>query len=152
LRRLTLRLVFGAIAQLATHLYRPGWLGTIGTIHFARWVMVPGTPDLVFLSNYGGSWESYLEDFITKAHAGLTGVWSNTQGFPRTANLVQLGASDGDHFKRYARRSQRPTGCWYTAYPALTTTNIRTNAAIRQGLGTILTEEEARRWLTLFGS
>ena len=151
-RRLTLRLTFAAIAQLAAHVFRPGWLGTLGTIHFARWVMVPGTGDLLFLSNYGGSWESYLEDFITKAHFGLTGVWSNTQGFPRTANLVQLGARDGDRFKRWARRQQVPTGCWYSAYPDLTTTNIRTNAAIRQGLGTVLTEEEARRWLSLFGS
>jgi deferrochelatase/peroxidase EfeB len=152
LRRIAVKLVFAAIAQLATHLYRPGWLGTLGTIHFARWVMVPGTADLVFLSNYGGSWESYLEDFITKAHHGLTGVWSNSQGFPRTANLIQLGARDGDRFKRWARRQQVPTGCWYSAYPDLTTAIIRTNAAIRQGLGTILTEEEARRWLTLFGS
>jgi hypothetical protein len=152
LRRAALKAVFAAIAQLATNLYRPGWLGTLGTIHFARWLRVPNTRDLIFLSNYGGSFESYLEDFITKAHVGLTGVWSNTEGFPRTSNLVQQGASDGDFFKRWARRQQVPTGCWYSAYPQLTTTNIRTNAAIRQGLGTILTEEEARRWLLLFGA
>ncbi|MCU1383190.1 MAG: hypothetical protein JWL71_1887 [Acidobacteria bacterium] len=152
LRRAALKAVFAAIAQLATNLFRPGWLGTLGTIHFARWVRVPGTRDLIFLSNYGGSFESYLEDFITIAHAGLTGVWSNTEGFPRTSNLVQQGASDGDFFKRWARRQQVPTGCWYSAYPQLTTTNIRTNAAIRQGIGTILTEEEARRWLLLFGA
>ncbi|HET9193185.1 MAG TPA: hypothetical protein VFO21_09910 [Vicinamibacterales bacterium] len=152
LRRVALKLVFAAIAELATYLYRPGWLGTLGTIHFARWVMVPGTGDLVFLSNYGGSWESYLEDFITKAANGLTAVWSNSEGFPRTANLIQLGAADGDRFKRWGRRNQAPTGCWYTAYPDLTTAIIRTNAAIRQGLGTIVTEEEARRWLLLFGS
>jgi deferrochelatase/peroxidase EfeB len=151
LRRVALKVVFTAIAQLATHLYRPGWLGTLGTIHFARWVRVPGTRDLIFLSNYGGSFESYLEDFITKAHIGLTGVWSNTEGFPRAVNLIQQGATDGDFFKRWARRQQVPTGCWYSAYPQLTTTNIRTNATIRQGLGTILTEEEARRWLLLFG-
>ena len=152
LRGAALKVVFAAIAQLATNLFRPGWLGTLGTIHFARWVRVPGTRDLIFLSNFGGSFESYLEDFITIAHAGLTGVWSNTEGFPRTSNLVQHGASDGDFFKRWARRQQVPTGCWYSAYPQLTTTNIRTNAAIRQGLGTILTEEEARRWLLLFGA
>ena len=112
LRGLAVRFVFAAIAQLATHLYRPGWLGTLGTIHFARWVTVPGTRDLLFLSNYGGSWESYLEDFITKAHNGLTGVWSNTLGFPRTSNLIQFGARDGDRFKRWARRQMVPTGCW----------------------------------------
>ena len=152
LRVAAMKVVFTAVAQLAAHLFRPGWLGTLGTIHFARWVRVPGTRDLIFLSYYGGSFESYLEDFITKAHNGLTGVWSNTEGFPRTANLIQQGASDGDFFKRWARRQQVPTGCWYSAYPQLTTANIRTNAAIRQGLGTILTEEEARRWLLLFGA
>jgi deferrochelatase/peroxidase EfeB len=152
LRPAVLKAVFATIMQLAANLFRPGWLGTLGTIHFARWVRVPGTRDLIFLSNYSGSFESYLEDFITIAHAGLTGVWSNTEGFPRAANLVQQGASDGDFFKRWARRQQVPTGCWYSAYPQLTTTNIRTNAAIRQGLGTILTEEEARRWLLLLGA
>jgi deferrochelatase/peroxidase EfeB len=152
LRSVAVKAVFAAIAQRATYQFRPGWLGTLGTIHFARWVRVPHTRDLLFLSNYGGSFESYLEDFITIASFGLTGVWSNTEGFPRASNLIQGGASDGDFFKRWARRQQVPTGCWYSAYPQLTTTNIRTNAAIRQGLGTIVTEEEARRWLLLFGA
>ena len=102
------------------------------------------TRDLLFLSNYGGSWESYLEDFITKAHTGLTGIWSNTVGFPRTTNLFQDGATDGERFKRWARRQQVPTGFWYSAYPDLTTANIRTNAAIRQGLAAAMTEDEAQ--------
>ena len=34
----------------------------------------------------------------------------------------------------------------------MTTANIRTNAIVRQGIATILTEEEASRWLSLFGS
>jgi deferrochelatase/peroxidase EfeB len=152
LRQLTLRFALAGVFQVATKVSRPGLLGGLGTIHFARWVMVPKTGDLLFLSNYGGSWESYLEDFITKAHNGLTAVWSNTQGFPRSSNLVNEGARNGARFKRWARRQQVPTGFWYSAYPDLTTTHIRNNAAIRQGLGTILTEEEATRWLSLFGS
>ena len=152
LRRVTLRLAFWFMAQLSARYFRPGFLGTLGTIHFARWVTVPGTRDLLFLSNYGGSWESYLEDFITKAHTGLTGIWSNTVGFPRTSNLFQDGATDGERFKRWARRQQIPTGFWYSAYPGLTTANIRTNAVVRQGLGAAMTEDEARRWLSLFGS
>jgi deferrochelatase/peroxidase EfeB len=152
LRRFTLRVAFWTIGQLSTRYFRPGFLGALGTINFARWVMVPGTGDLLFLSNYGGSWESYLEDFITKAHAGLTGVWSNTVDFPKTSNLFQDGATDGERFKHWARRQQIPTAFWYTAYPELTTSNIRTNALIRQGLATAMTEDEARRWLALFGS
>ncbi|RWK56553.1 MAG: hypothetical protein EOR45_37505, partial [Mesorhizobium sp.] len=92
LRGLTLRIAFWVIAQLATHRFRPGFLGEISTIHYARWVLLPKTNKLLFFSNFGGSWESYLEDFITKAASGLTGVWSNTVGFPRTENLFFKGA------------------------------------------------------------
>lgn len=152
LRWFTSRLVFWAVGEFATHYYRAGFLSDIGTIHFARWVTPPGSPDLVFLSNYGGSWESYLEDFITRAHAGLTGVWSNSIGFPRSENLIQKGATDGERFKRYARRSMAPTRFWYSAYPSLTTANIRANADIRRGLSGAMTEDEAESWLALFGS
>ncbi len=151
-RGFTTRLAFWLVASLAPRLFKPGFLGDIGTIHFARWVTLPGTRDLIFFSNFGGSWESYLEDFITKAHAGLTAVWSNTVGFPRTVNLIQEGATDGERFKRYARRSMIHTPFWYSAYPALTTDNVRSAAAIRVGLAGAMTDEEAVTWLALFGS
>lgn len=152
LRNVVLRLVFWVIVQTASTVYRPGFLGELGTIHFARWIRLPGTNKLLFFSNYGGSWESYLEDFITKAHAGLTGVWSNTLGFPRTKNVFQDGAIDGERFKRWARRQQQPTRFWYSAYPHLTTARIRLNSGIRLGLATAATEDEASEWLSCFGS
>ncbi|TIV93258.1 MAG: cytochrome, partial [Mesorhizobium sp.] len=133
LRRLALRLSFYLISISAQKVFRPGFLATINTIHFARWVLLPGTNRLMFFSNYGGSWESYLEDFIAKASAGLTGVWSNTDGYPRTRWLFLDGARDGDRFKRWARRQQVPTLFWYTAYPNLNTTRIRINSRIRRG-------------------
>ncbi|MDH0863906.1 hypothetical protein [Mitsuaria sp. GD03876] len=152
LRGLTIRLAFWAVATLNAMNPRVGRLGDIGTIHFARWIMIPGTRDLVFFSNFGGSWESYLEDFITKAHAGLTAVWSNTTGFPRSRRLFQDGATDGERFKRYARQSMRHTPFWYCAYPSLTTDNIRTHRRIRCGLDVAETEADAVHWLTNFGS
>ncbi|MFN3228693.1 MAG: Dyp-type peroxidase [Asticcacaulis sp.] len=152
LRAFTLRFAYLVIATLATFQFRPGFLGDLGTIHFARWVKLPRTNILLFFSNYGGSWESYLEDFITKASHGLTGVWSNTKHYPRTENLFFKGATDGDRFKRWARNQQYPTWAWYSAYPHLTTARIRTNAAIRRGLALARTESEARDWLSLFGS
>ena len=152
LRRFTLRVSLWATVQMVGRFFRAGYIGDLGTIHFARWIIVPGTGDLLFLSNYGGSWESYLEDFITKAHSGLTGIWSNTVGFPRASYLFMDGATDGDRFKRWARRQQIPTEFWYSGYPDVTTANIRTNAAIRQGLGAAMTEDEAKSWLSLFGS
>ena len=150
-RRLLLRFTFYVISISATHIFRPGFLSTIGTIHFARWVRIPDTDRLVFLSNYGGSWESYLEDFITKASAGLTGIWSNTEGFPSTKFLFFDGARDGDRFKRWARTQQVPTGFWYSAYPRLSAAHIRTNARIRQGICSARLSE-ARDWISLFSS
>lgn len=150
-RNLVLRIVFWVIVQAAAS-SRPGFLGELGTIHFARWFLLPKTDKLLFYSNYGGSWESYLEDFITKAHGGLTGVWSNTVGFPKTKNVFQDGATDGDRFKRWARSHQYPTLFWYSAYPHLTTARIRLNTAIRQGLSSAATEDEAAQWISCMGS
>lgn len=152
LRYLTIRLAYFIIGHQTARNPKPGHLGEIGTIHFARWVALPGTKDLIFFSNFGGSWESYLEDFITKAHAGLTAVWSNTIGYPRTKNLFQDGATDGERFKRYARQSMIHTPFWYCAYPELTTANIRNNAAIRQEFAAARSEDDAVRWLARFGS
>jgi Dyp-type peroxidase family len=151
-RRITIRLGFWAIAQVGSLAYRPGYLGPIGTIHFARWITVPGTRDFIFFSNYGGSWQAYLEDFITLAHYGLTAAWSNTVGFPRTSNLFLQGATDADRFKRYARQSMLPTRFWYSAYPTIDTDMIRANAAIRRGLVGAMSEDDAVAWLSRFGS
>ena len=58
----------------------PGRLWGLPTIHFAQWTIVPtfdlkGRPRrrkaLLFLSNYDGSWETYLDDFL-----GSTKIWS----------------------------------------------------------------------------
>lgn len=130
---------------------RSGFFDDIGTIHFARWIVLPKTKTLVFMSNYDGSFESYLEDFITKATKGLTGIWSNCIGFPKTKNLFWKGGDDGDRFKRYARRSMQPTRFWYSAYD-LSAQQIRKNALIRDGIARIKTASDAEAWLELFNS
>jgi deferrochelatase/peroxidase EfeB len=150
-RRIILRLVFWVIGAWTTYGGRPSFLSGIGTIHFARWVILPRTDAMLFLSNYDGSWESYLEDFIARAHAGLSAIWSNTRNFPKTKNLVEEGASDGERFKRWARRYQSPTHFWFSAYPNLKNSRIRTNAAIRYGFATAKTEAAAAQWLNHLG-
>lgn len=156
-RRWTLPLAFTAVAIMAKiGVMRKGFLATIGTIHAARWVVLPGTRQLVFFSNYDGSWESYLEDFITKASEGVTAVWSNTEGFPATRLLFFKGAEDGDRMKRYARCSMRPTPFWFAAHPDLSTTAMRKHALIVSGLlckdRLEANPSDAEAWLDLFGS
>lgn len=152
LRRLTLAFALWGIGKLVTHFYRPGFVLSMGTIQFARWVRLPGTGTMIFQSNYDGSWESYLEDFITRAHLGQTAAWSNSIGFPRTRFLMLDGAEDGDSFKHYVRGKQEPTAFWYSRFPDITADQIRRNALIHDGLARATSDSEARAWLSLFGS
>lgn len=151
-RRVTLAVALWGIAKLVTYWYRPGFVLNMGTIHYARWLRLPGANTMVFFSNYDGSWESYLEDFVTKAHKGQTAAWSNGKGFPTTRFLIQDGAQDGSRFKRWVRRQQLPSLFWYSRFPHLTTDQIRTNAMIHDGLMRATTDTAAQAWLDCFGT
>lgn len=135
-RFVTLRTVLAVIRAVATLSPVRGQLGGITSIHFARWVITPDRR-LIFLSNFDGSWENYLGDFVDLAARGLTAVWTNTHndvGFPHTTWLVEQGARDEARFKAFARRGMEPTLLWYSAYPGLSMANISNNRAIREGL------------------
>ena len=135
LRRGTLRLVLGAINTLAKWVFNRGSLGGIPTIHFARWVLLDEGRLLVFFSNYDGSWDNYLGDFVDRAARGLTGVWSNTEDFPPTRFLLWDGARDIEVFKSWTRAHQVLTQVWYSAYPENTVVNIREALALMENLG-----------------
>jgi len=134
LRRAALWLVLWAVNLLARAQATHGTLSGIPSIHFAHWSMIDNGRRLLFLSNFDGSWENYLDDFIDKAAHGLTGVWSNTVNFPRTYFLIFGGATDGPRFKAVARDSQTVTNVWYSAYRELTVQGIDNSSSIREGL------------------
>jgi hypothetical protein len=149
-RWLLLKLVLKLINLVAAVAENQGSLSGITSIHFARWVVIDRGKRLLFLSNYDGSWENYLDDFIDQASRGLTAVWSNTTGFPRSHFLVFGGATDALLFKTLVRKSQKPSIVWYNAYPDLSIQNIRTNAAIREGLFAPMDDAAERAWLKNF--
>ncbi len=127
---------------------RDGYLGSMRTIHFAHWALVNNNSRLMFFSNFDGSWESYLDDFIEKAHGGLSLAWGNCTGFPPGRFLVMDGASHGRRFKAWARHSQAVSRFWYSAYPDLTVNQIERQAAIADGLRqATLTPAEATSWV-----
>jgi deferrochelatase/peroxidase EfeB len=151
LRRLTLRLAF-VVVGTGRFVSASGFLGKNGVIHFARWMRLPGTDQLLFWSNYDNTWESYVADFIVDAPTGVTGIWSNCVGFPRTRGLFGGGAADRTRLVHWARRQQQPTRFWYSAYQDLSAARIRINAAIRQGIATAESAQDCQDWLALFGS
>lgn len=131
----TLKAVLTVINAAARFYFNRGNLGGIPSIHFARWVIWQDKY-LIFLSNFDGSWEHYLGEFIDQAQRGLTAVWSNTIGFPRTKYLAWGGAVHEQKFKAYARNSQVYSHVWYNANPDLSVVNVWKNDFIRRRIST----------------
>lgn len=146
----TTRFVLVIINYAARHVYTHGRLARVRTIHFARWVFLDGRQRVIFFSNYDGSLESYMDDFINKVGFGLNVVFSNGVGYPTTNWLILDGCADERKFKEYLRRHQLPTEVWYKAYPGLTAVDLEKNSRIRQGLETpSMSMRDARDWLAL---
>lgn len=149
-RRLTISFVLIAIDYTARHIFNRGRLARVTTIHFARWVFLDDKKRVIFASNYDGSLESYMDDFINKVAFGLNIVFSNGIGYPRTNWLIMDGAKDEQKFKDFLRRHQLPTQVWYNAYPGLTALDRRRNALIREGFErSSMTDSEIKEWLQL---
>lgn len=160
LLRLTLRL----IGFLARFQFNHGNLGGIPTILSARWVIIDNGRRLIFLDNYGGGWESYLNEFIDMgAVKGLNAIWTNTfikwrpdganappqrVAFPETRFATARGAQAERPFKRYVRWSQVETLAWYGAYHTLSIVNINTSTDVRQRLFAPLPSHEVDALIT----
>lgn len=149
-RRLTMTSVLGTVNWAARHITPRGHLGRIRTIHFARWVFLDGKKRMVFFSNYDGTVESYMDDFINKTGFGLNAVFSNGIGYPRTNWLMLDGCQDEQKYKDFLRRHTLPSQVWYKAYLGLTAIDLERNTRIRQGLeSTSMSDQEAREWAAL---
>ncbi len=93
-------------------------LDDIATIHFARWVILPGDELLLFTSNFDGGFEQYIHDFAMIANSGrvtkdntagtkfMDLIWSNCEGYPGTrdfgAFLAYIAAHNVDTTLFYA--------------------------------------------------
>ena len=132
------------------HIYNKGYLTRIRTIHFAHWVLLDNNRRILFMSNYDGSHESYMDDFINKVAWGLNLVFSNGVAYPATRWLVKGGAEREHIYKYTLRRHQLPSEVWYKAYPGLTAYDLSRNSKIRAGVKEYpVNDKQLREWLRL---
>ncbi|MEO8577182.1 MAG: hypothetical protein ABI556_10800 [Gemmatimonadales bacterium] len=149
-RLCTTILVLSLVDYAARHVFTRGRLARIRTIHFARWVFLDGRRRMVFFSNYDGTVESYMDDFINKTGFGLNAVFTNGIGYPRTSWLVLGGCEDERKYKDFLRRHTLPTQVWYKAYPGLTAIDLERNGRIRKGLeSSSMSDKDLREWAAL---
>jgi hypothetical protein len=149
-RLLTYKFILLLADYFTRHVYNHGFLARIRTIHFARWVFLDNNHRAFFASNYDGSHESYMDDFINKVGWGLNLTFSNGVGYPTTRWMIKEGAYRELQFKYTQRRHQLPTEVWYKAYPDLTATDLVRNSRIRNGVDIRQSSDaEIREWLSL---
>lgn len=149
-----LRLKLKFLNAIYRTLFTRGTLAGVPGIHFGHWTLLDegrtanGDKDpgrVLFLSNYDGTWDNYLDDFVAKLANGVGQIWGGAVGFP--------GVTDGEIFKNWARLQQTRSSVWYSAYPDLTVETINNHSEIREGLFTPIEKKEAllKSWLLRFG-
>lgn len=151
----TLKVVLWLINLAARHIFNNGDFGTVpllnldgvDTIHFANWVLIDQSRRELFMSNYDGNLEDYMNDFVNKVAWGLNLAFSHGVDYPKTRWLVKGGARDEQIYKAVLRKHQIRTQVWYAAYPGLSAINISNNAQIRAGLFQTLDSTEEQAWL-----
>jgi hypothetical protein len=149
-RRITICVLLLLLDYAARHIYRRGYLTRIQTIHFARWVLMDRGRRVYFASNYDGSADSYMDDFINKVAWGLNLVFSNGVGYPRTRFLIKGGAEHEEKYKYTLRRNQLASSSWYKAYSGLTAVDLARNHRIRRGLEMASpSQRELKAWASL---
>jgi hypothetical protein len=112
------RAVMSAIDSYSKRLAPDGSLIGISTIHFVRWLLIDDGRRLMMVSDYDGSWESYIDEFAELILSGLDAIWETSYGYPPD------GARDLPAFKRFLRSHQVPSEVFYSAYPEETVLNI----------------------------
>jgi len=122
--------VMAAIDSYAKRLAPSGSLIGISTIHFVKWLIIDNDRRLLMISDYDGSWESYIDEFAEMILSGLDAIWDTAYGYPPD------GARDLPAFKRFLRSHQVPAEVFFSAYPEQTVLNIVNDRALaRAGAG-----------------
>lgn len=147
LRKIALQFSLTLTQFLGKNFFDQGLLMGIPTIHFARWIMMDDNKNMLFLSNFDGSWQQYLGDFIDKSGWGLTGIYGASVGFPKSYFMFFGGAYNEEQFLAWSRYYQIPTQFWYSAYTNLSIKNIINNSLIRRDLSRNLSENSAFKFL-----
>ena len=115
------------------HIYGNGSLSGLNTIHLCAL----GRPDeggkrMFFSSNYDGSLESYMNDFIDKAAWGSMRSSATATASPNV--LFVLRRHQGrEGVQAIPAHAAGAVARLVSAYPDLSTKNIANNAAIREG-------------------
>ena len=112
----------------------------LGTVHFARWVVL--TPDgdqgaayLLFTSNYDGPLDAYLADLVGRIPDVLAATWGNCQGWPGVVGL--------EEWTTFVRENAVTASMFFAAYPDASVAEIRRGLRIDTAVQDLLDAMQA---------
>lgn len=117
----------------ARYCFRRGSLAGVPTIHFARVTTLDGGRSMLFMSEFDGSWEIYLNEFVTVGQFAVLQTWNNLDGCPPTENGAPVG-DFANRFLPFVRSREVHTPFSYSAYPQTTVRHIWRNERLRRAL------------------
>lgn len=152
-RRILLRIILWGSERGCRHFWTNGALSGINTIHYARIIEVDAGATMLFMSDYDGSLDRYLIDFLGVGSNAVIPIASSASGCPKTRWLFNPAdpATFGPRLTSLLRLDQLETPVWYRAYPNLTVDDTLKAMAVRNGLfAAKMDESEAADWLANF--
>jgi hypothetical protein len=109
-------------------------IAMIGTIHFARWVLIDNDTRLLFASHYDGTWDAYMEAFSTHTADALDAVLGHCVGYPKG------GARNVEAFKRYMHEIEIKELLVFSSYPDASVKDIQRSLRTRALFESLLDE------------
>ncbi|MDQ3289237.1 MAG: hypothetical protein M3Q42_13485 [Pseudomonadota bacterium] len=143
-------ILFGA--GLGTrHAWTRGTLAGAQNIHFARLLTVDRGTRMIFMSDYEGSFDAYIDHFIgVGGHTrAVVPISSRVEGCPKTRWLFWAAdiVSFRQRWREMVRSYQLQASVRYVAYPLLSANDIIAHREIRDGLfAARLSPQALERW------
>ncbi len=111
----------------------------LSIIHFARWVIIPrdrwpeiggenvlANDSMLFISNFNGTWDQYIDSFSDGIPNGLDLFWYSSTAYPGSIPITP--------FKDYIRHNQIDTDYYYNATPGSAQRDIKSALRIWAGI------------------
>jgi hypothetical protein len=125
--------LFGRIKPVVV-LYSGRTFPALRFIHFASWSLItrlPGpdggrlkSPYLLFLTNFNGDFEQYIDSFSYVIGSKISNIWRFSYGFP--------GPRPSEPFKAFIERQELVSLHYYSAYPVETTATVLSGLRVRE--------------------
>lgn len=136
-----LKLVLFLTTYVNRYLWPVGQITGLYTIYTFHWILINNGRYVIGFSNYDGSMENYVGDFLDKFGTGLDAYFKNCVGYP------DGGIRQVPQFLSWVRQNQLYCQLYYSAYPHQNVLNILRDRQISDPLARRFSRDAVIQWL-----